>query len=75
MGEKKNQKKHRIFWLGLFFFLLHCYDLMNSVSFDIKDLTDLEDLSEVCVSVGEHGIDAVDGILGLTRRASLSFGL
>lgn len=39
------------------------------------EATDLEDLSEVCVSVGEHGIDAVDGILGLTRRASLGFGL
>lgn len=38
-------------------------------------LTDLEDLSEVCVSVGEHGIDAVDGILGLAWGASLGFGL
>lgn len=38
-------------------------------------LTDLEDLGEVCVSVGEHGIDAVDGILGLARGASLGFGL
>lgn len=40
-----------------------------------KGLTDLKDLGEVCVSVGEHGVDAVDGILGLTRGASLGFGL
>lgn len=39
------------------------------------ELTDLEDLSEVCVSVGEHGIDAVDGVLGLARGTSLGFGL
>lgn len=39
------------------------------------ELTDLEDLSKVCVSVGEHGVDALDGILGLARRASLSFSL
>lgn len=39
------------------------------------ELTDLKDLSKVCVSVGEHGVDAVDGILGLARWASLSFGL
>ncbi len=38
-------------------------------------LTDLEDLGEVCVSVAEHGVDAVDGILGLARGASLGFGL
>lgn len=38
-------------------------------------LTDLEDLSEVCVSVGEHGVYAVDRILGLARGASLGFGL
>lgn len=37
--------------------------------------TDLKDLGKVCVSVAEHGIDAVDGILGLTRRASFGFGL
>lgn len=38
-------------------------------------VTHLEDLGEVCVSVGEHGVDAVDGILGLARGASLGFGL
>lgn len=37
--------------------------------------TDLKDLGEVCVSVAEHGVDAVDGILGLARGASLGFGL
>ena len=38
-------------------------------------MTDLKDLGEVCVSVGEHGVDTVDGILGLARGASLGFGL
>jgi len=37
--------------------------------------TDLKDLGKVCVSVAEHGVDAVDGIFGLARGASLSFGL
>lgn len=41
----------------------------------MNGVTDLKDLSEVCVSVGEHGIDALDGILGLARGASLGFGL
>lgn len=38
-------------------------------------MTHLEDLGEVCVSVGEHGVYTVDGILGLARGASLGFGL
>lgn len=38
-------------------------------------LTNLKDLSEVRVPVGEHGIDAVDGILGLSWRSSLGFSL
>ena len=37
--------------------------------------TDLEDLGEVRVSVDEHGVDAVDGVLGLARGAPLGFGL
>lgn len=40
-----------------------------------KVLTDLKDLGKVCVSVAEHGVDAVNGILGLARGASLGFGL
>lgn len=38
-------------------------------------LTDLEDLGKVCVSVAEHGVDAVDGIFGLAWGAPLCFGL
>lgn len=38
-------------------------------------LTDLKDLRKVCVPVGEHGVDAVDGVLGLTRGSPLGFGL
>lgn len=38
-------------------------------------LTDLKDLGKVCVSVAEHGVDAVDGIFSLAGRASLGFGL
>lgn len=37
--------------------------------------TDLKDLGEVCVSVGEHGVDAVDGVLGLARWPPLGLGL
>lgn len=38
-------------------------------------LTDLKDLSEVCIPIGEHGIDAVDGVLGLPRGSPLGFSL
>lgn len=38
-------------------------------------VTDLKDLGEVRVPVGEHGVDAVDGVLGLARGATLGFGL
>ena len=37
--------------------------------------TDLEDLGEVRVSADEHGVDAVDGVLGLARGPPLGFGL
>jgi len=37
--------------------------------------TNLKDLGEVCVSVGEHGVDAVDGVLGLAGQPSFGFGL
>ena len=37
--------------------------------------THLKDLCKVCVAVGKHGVDAVDGVLGLTRRAFLGFVL
>lgn len=40
-----------------------------------KWLTNLKDLGEMCVSVGEHGINAVDGVFGLARGASLCFSL
>lgn len=38
-------------------------------------LTDLEDLSKVRVPVGEHGVDAVDGVLGLSWGSPLGFSL
>lgn len=38
-------------------------------------LTDLEDLSKVRVPVGEHGVDAVDGVLGLSWRSPFGFSL
>lgn len=47
----------------------------KEAGWSVKGPTDLEDLGKVCVSVGEHGVDAVDGVLGLARRASLGFGL
>jgi len=37
--------------------------------------TDLKDLGEVCVSAGEHGVDALDGVLGLARWPPLGLGL
>lgn len=42
---------------------------------DQTDATNLKDLGEVCVSVAEHGMDAVDSVLGLARGPSLGFGL
>lgn len=60
---------NNIQWLG-------CLVELSSIFGKVPvELTDLKDLSKVCVSVGEHGVDAVDGILGLARRASLRFGL
>lgn len=38
-------------------------------------LTDLKDLSKVRVPVGEHGVDAVDGVLGLSWGSPLGFSL
>ena len=35
----------------------------------------LKDLCKLCVSVGEHGVDAVDGVLGLARRSLLGLML
>lgn len=55
--------------LDTFFFFLQIIHTVHVC------LTDLKDLGKVCVSVGEHSMDAVDGILGLARGASLSFGL
>lgn len=40
-----------------------------------RSWTDLKDLSEVRVPVGEHGVDAVDGVLGLSWGPPLGFGL
>lgn len=38
-------------------------------------MTNLKDLGEVRVSVGEHCVDAVDGVLGLAGGPPLGFGL
>lgn len=61
-----------------YYFVLH---LLSIIFFKMGNrqlstgLTNLKDLSEVRVPVGEHGIDAVDGILGLSWRSSLGFSL
>lgn len=48
----------------------HSADMASS-----SGLADLEDLGEVRVPVGEHGVDAVDGVLGLPWGSPLGFGL
>lgn len=41
----------------------------------IPQISYLKYLCEVCVSVGEHGMDAMDGIFGLARWPLLCFVL
>lgn len=62
--------------LGYELFCLGSKDSKSSVYLTTSlGLTDLEDLSKVCVPVGEHGVDAVDGVLGLSWGPPLGFGL